>query len=349
MCDSAGDTPSIAEFLDRSRGPRADRRVDAAASAAHIGTMKGERAKLAENRKGTGSDARMWRAIEGDGQGVSAAERDAAFRKYQSAAMAVVRQCEAELARLIRGGSGWVIIDGEGNIAGSSKQQDETVDLLAAGPQFDFDNHAATIGVWARGADVKKSDVEKLSNVQRVYDGPEAAAWFNRRGSFISDEPFPNSPFLVIVLAVPQNGDRLNLPADLIYTSVVAKEGVGYTTAVPPSEAAVTPPLRMRDDFNIAAKEAKGERTAAGRLANYQFLARTVDLENPALVLAEQRRRAYLLLTAYERVQQVKQDFKDSNAQLTAARRIKQAARRERQRAKRPPAPRGRPRKVAQP
>jgi hypothetical protein len=123
----------------------------------------------------------------------------------------------------------------------------------------------------------------------------------------------------------------------------------GYAGAPPPSEAAVTPPLRMRDDFDIAAQRAKAERTAAGRLANYEFLAGTVDLENPALALAEQRRRAYLLLTAYDRVQEVKQGFKDSNTQLTAARRIKQAAHRERERAKRPPAPRGRPRKAAQP
>ena len=122
----------------------------------------------------------------------------------------------------------------------------------------------------------------------------------------------------------------------------------------PPSSSLADPQQEgMRDDFAIAAKKARAERRAAaqltGRLANYQFLARTVDLENPALALSEQRRRAYLLLTAYERVQQVKEGFRDSNVQLTAARRIKSAARRERLRAKRPPAPRGRPRKAAQP
>jgi len=114
-----------------------------------------------------------------------------------------------------------------------------------------------------------------------------------------------------------------------------------------PSEADDTSRLRMRDDFNIAAREAKAERTAAGRLANYEFLAGTVDLENPALAVAEQRRRANGLLTAYRRVQEVRRDFTDSNIQLTAARRIQKGAYREGQRVKRPPAPRGRPRKLA--
>jgi hypothetical protein len=113
----------------------------------------------------------------------------------------------------------------------------------------------------------------------------------------------------------------------------------GYTGATPSPEAAVTPPLRMRDDLDIKAKEAK-------RLANYQFLAAAVDLENPALALDEQRRRANRLLTAYGRVQEVKRDFTDSHVQLTAARRIQKAAYREGQRAKRQPALRGRPRKL---
>jgi hypothetical protein len=129
--------------------------------------------------------------------------------------------------------------------------------------------------------------------------------------------------------------------------SVHESKKPGYTKDDPPAKAADTPAsLGMRDgDFDIAAKKAKAERTASARLANYQFLARTVDLENPALALAEQRRRANRLLTAYGRVQEVKRDFTDNNIQLTAARRIQKAAYREGQRVKRPPAPRGRPRK----
>jgi hypothetical protein len=118
---------------------------------------------------------------------------------------------------------------------------------------------------------------------------------------------------------------------------------------VPPSQPAdTTQQPGMRNGFEIAAKEAKAERTAAAqvvtRLANYQFLARTVDLENPKLAADERLRRARRLLTAYERLLRAKPDLKDSNAQLTAARRIKQAA----HRAMRPgPAVRGRPPKAA--
>jgi hypothetical protein len=138
-----------------------------------------------------------------------------------------------------------------------------------------------------------------------------------------------------------------------------------YTADAPLSEAAVTPPLRMRDDLNTSVKRARAEvsdsakaelakvRTAllaAQRLATYEVLARNVDLGNSTLAPDERRRRANRLLTAYDRLRAVKPDFKDSNAQLTAARRIKKAAHRERQRAMRGEGSTvrsGRPRKVA--
>jgi hypothetical protein len=106
--------------------------------------------------------------------------------------------------------------------------------------------------------------------------------------------------------------------------------------SAPSSSSPDTSGKGMGEDFDIAAK-------AAARLANYQFLVGNVDLENSALPLAVQRSRANRLLRAYDRVQEVKRDFQDNNAQLTAARRIKQARHRELQRADRPPARRGRP------
>jgi hypothetical protein len=87
---------------------------------------------------------------------------------------------------------------------------------------------------------------------------------------------------------------------------------------------------------------------AARRLASYEVLARESDLTNPELSEAEKRRRAGHLLLTYDRLREVRPDFEDTNDQLTAARRIKKAAYRERQRAKRGlgPAVRGRPRKL---
>jgi len=81
-------------------------------------------------------------------------------------------------------------------------------------------------------------------------------------------------------------------------------------------------------------------------------LVRYVDLANPKLAVDEQLRRARRLLTTYDRLRRVKPDFKDSNDQLTAARRIQKAAHRQRQRGARPDADasavrRGRPPKAA--
>jgi hypothetical protein len=112
----------------------------------------------------------------------------------------------------------------------------------------------------------------------------------------------------------------------------------------PPSSPADTPqPEGMGDDdLNTKVKKAKAEnlarakprpkrRSSTHQLANYRALVQNVDLENPALSVAEQRRRANRLLTAYDRLRDVRPNFKDSNPQLTAARRIKKAAHRERQ------------------
>jgi hypothetical protein len=135
-----------------------------------------------------------------------------------------------------------------------------------------------------------------------------------------------------------------------------------YITDGPPSEAAVTSPqLRMQDDFNIAIKKARAEVSenaelaklrntllAAKRLATYEVLVRESDLTNRELAQGERLRRAGHLLLTYDRLREVRPDFKDTNDQLTAARRIQKAAYRERQRAKRglAPAVRGRPRKL---
>jgi hypothetical protein len=128
---------------------------------------------------------------------------------------------------------------------------------------------------------------------------------------------------------------------DVVYTGIDA----------PPSEAAVTPQLRMGDDLNIAAKEARAKLRngllAAQRLATYEVLVRESDLTNPQLADAVKQRRAGNLLLTYARLRDVRPEFEDANEQLTAARRIQKAGYRERQRAKRGlgPAVRGRPRK----
>jgi hypothetical protein len=114
----------------------------------------------------------------------------------------------------------------------------------------------------------------------------------------------------------------------------------------PPSEAAEPSAASgMRDeDFNTAVKKAKAEnlarakprpkpRSSRHQLATYRALVENVDLENPELAPDERLTRANRLLTAYGRAQAVKPGFRDSNIQLTAARRIQKAAHRERQRA----------------
>jgi hypothetical protein len=127
------------------------------------------------------------------------------------------------------------------------------------------------------------------------------------------------------------------------HTSLDIGESIipGYTPEAPPSEAAVTPPLRMRDDLHITL-------LAARRLAAYEVLVRESDLTNRELAQGERLRRAGHLLLTYDRLREVRPDFKDTNDQLTAARRIQKAAYRERQRATRGlgPAVRGRPRKL---
>jgi hypothetical protein len=120
---------------------------------------------------------------------------------------------------------------------------------------------------------------------------------------------------------------------------------IGYTVQSPPSSPADTPKERMRDDLNTAVKKAKAEnlaqvklrprpRSSRHQLANYRALVQHVDLLNPELSEDERRRRANRLLTAYDRLRDVRPNFRDSNAQLTEARRIKKAAHRERQKAK---------------
>jgi hypothetical protein len=122
-----------------------------------------------------------------------------------------------------------------------------------------------------------------------------------------------------------------------------AKEvSADYTDKTSPSSPAVdTSQQGMADELHRSV-------LAARRLASYEVLARDSDLTNPKLPEAVKRQREGNLLSAYDRVQEIRPDFKDTNGQLTAARRIQKAAYRERQRAKRGlgPAVRGRPRKL---
>jgi hypothetical protein len=68
----------------------------------------------------------------------------------------------------------------------------------------------------------------------------------------------------------------------------------------PPSEAAVTPPLRMRDDLNTAVTSAVQQKRhdlnaalkVAVNQARTETLARLVDLDNPALSEEERLTRA---------------------------------------------------------
>jgi hypothetical protein len=118
-------------------------------------------------------------------------------------------------------------------------------------------------------------------------------------------------------------------------------EAAHYTKNAPPSQPAETSQPGMRDDLHISL-------LAARRLAAYEVLVRESNLTNPELAQGERVRRAGHLLLTYDRLREVRPDFKDTNDQLTAARRIQKAAYRERQRAKRGlgPAVRGRPRKL---
>jgi hypothetical protein len=124
-----------------------------------------------------------------------------------------------------------------------------------------------------------------------------------------------------------------------------AREMPVYTGDAPPSgtaEPSAAP--GMRDDFDTEVKKAKAEnlarakprskpRSSMHQLANYRALVQNVDLLNPKLAPDERRRRANRLLTAYDRLREVRPRFRDRNAQLTEARRIKKAAHRERRRA----------------
>jgi len=64
----------------------------------------------------------------------------------------------------------------------------------------------------------------------------------------------------------------------------------GHTGETPSSETAVTPQLRMVDDFNIAVKQTRTE-----------VLGRLVDLGNSALAPDERLRRARRLVASYQR------------------------------------------------
>jgi hypothetical protein len=139
---------------------------------------------------------------------------------------------------------------------------------------------------------------------------------------------------------IPDLWNYVNETADILSKKIGESKKAGYTyresfikdvadlVAVscgeaPSSEAADTsPPLRMREQFNRAAKEAKAERTAAGRLANYEFLIGNVDLENPELDPVDRLRRAEHLLTTYKRLRKVNANFYDDSPQLKAARSI---------------------------
>jgi hypothetical protein len=150
--------------------------------------MKGEHVKLERDRKGGDRPARKWRVIQGEGRN-TADDARAAYRKYVSEAIAIIDQCEAGLNTL--GGNFW--------------------DRARKPPLYDYENRTVTIGFWGRysPADVEMADVKQLPNIKQVLDEAAAAAWFKERnrGSSIPEPPFPDSPFLLITLTVPQNAD----------------------------------------------------------------------------------------------------------------------------------------------
>jgi hypothetical protein len=74
----------------------------------------------------------------------------------------------------------------------------------------------------------------------------------------------------------------------------VESKNPSYTSDAPASEAAVTPPLRMRDDLNVALN-------AAVKVARTEILGRLVDLGNSALAPDERLRRARRLVRSYQR------------------------------------------------
>jgi tetratricopeptide (TPR) repeat protein len=105
---------------------------------------------------------------------------------------------------------------------------------------------------------------------------------------------------------------------------------LGYTREPPPSEAAVTPPLRMGENLNTEVKKAKAENLARAKprpkprsstlqLATYKALVQNVDLLNPELPEAERLRRSRRLVRAYGRVRERRPKFRDDNEQLRAA------------------------------
>jgi hypothetical protein len=89
-----------------------------------------------------------------------------------------------------------------------------------------------------------------------------------------------------------------------------------YTGSSPSPEAAVTPPLRMPDDFNTALIDAGASLRVS---ASYEVLARHVDLDNPALSDAERLTRARRLVRSYERQREKNPAFEDHSPQLLAA------------------------------
>ena len=91
---------------------------------------------------------------------------------------------------------------------------------------------------------------------------------------------------------------RLNIGINKIFRKNIAPRYTDDDDS-PSSEAAVTPPLRMRDDLNLkkAKAEALAPLAAALAVARYEVLARHVDLLNPQLAEDERLRRAEHLLT----------------------------------------------------
>lgn len=131
-----------------------------------------------------------------------------------------------------------------------------------------------------------------------------------------------------------RNRETLNNPArDHLKIIHGESKNPDYTGDDPPSDAD-TSRRRMRDDLNIAVKQAKAsntlELTKALAVARYEVLARHVDLLNPRLAEGERLRRAERLVTAYKRLRKLKPDFRDTGEQLRAARRIRMADYRER-------------------
>jgi DNA-binding XRE family transcriptional regulator len=112
----------------------------------------------------------------------------------------------------------------------------------------------------------------------------------------------------------------------------------GYIEDDPPAKAADTSAsLGMRDDLNIAVKQARAEiaDNAKAELAKvraalkverlkatYEVLIRKSDLNNSTMPEQERLRRAEHLLTTYKRLRKINPDFHDDSEQLKTARSI---------------------------